>query len=105
MDTGRADVDVLRKQRAAFNTRVLTAEPRRRWPDAGGQRLALGPKSARKLCDPANRDARGRLRLDDAEGTMLGGYSNYRVTHTVEAGAHHSDAEQVRHTLLLSGAA
>ena len=100
------EADVLRKQRAAFNARVLTAEPRRRWPDAGAQRFALGPKSARKLlayvCDPANRDARGRLRLDDAEGTMLGGYGNYRVTHTVEAGARHSEAEQVRHTLLLS---
>ena len=100
------EADVLRKQRAGFNARVLTAEPRRRWPDAGAQRFALGPKSARKLlayvCDPANRDARGRLRLDDAEGTMLGGYGNYRVTHTVEAGAHHSEAEQVRHTLLLS---
>jgi hypothetical protein len=100
------EADVLRKQRAAFNTRVLTAEPRRRWADAGAQRFALGAKSARKLlayvCDPANRDARGRLRLDDAEGTLLGGYGNYRATHTVEAGARHSEAEQVRHTLLLS---
>ena len=52
--------------------------------------------------DPANRDARGWLRLDDGKGTLLGGYGNYRATHAVEAGARHSQAEQVRHTLLLS---
>lgn len=100
------EADVLRKQRAVFNARLLAAEPRRRWPDAGAQRFALGPKSARKLlayvCDPTNRDERGRLRLDDGKGTLLGGYGNYRATHTVEGGARHSEAEQVRHTLLLS---
>ena len=100
------DADVLREQRAAFNAQVLAAEPRRRWPDEGARRLALGPTRARELLvyvrDPANRDARGRLRLDDGKGTLLGGYSNYRATHTVEAGARHSEAEQVRHTLLLS---
>lgn len=100
------DADVLRAQRVAFNAWLLTAEPRRRWPDAGAQRFALGPTSARKLlayvCDPANRDARGRLRLDDAEGTVLGGYGNYRATHAAEAGARHSEAEQAKHTLLLS---
>lgn len=30
------------------------------------------------------------------------GYGNYFATHAVEAGARHSEAEQVRHTLLLS---
>ena len=77
------DAAVLRAQRVAFNARLLTVEPRRRWPDAGAQRFALGPTSARKLlayvCDPANRDARGRLRLHDAEETVLGGYGNYRA--------------------------
>ncbi len=100
------EADVLRKQRAAFNARLLAAEPRRRWPDAGARRLALGPTRARELLayvrDPANRDTRGRLRLDDGKGTLLGGYGNYRATHAVEAGARHSEAEQVRHTLLLS---
>ena len=100
------DADVLRAQRTAFNARLLAAEPRRRWPDAGAQRFALGPTSARKLLayvrDPANRDARGRLRLNDGKGTLVGGFYNYRATHTVEAGARHSEAEQVRHTLLLS---
>ena len=100
------DADVLRAQRTAFNARLLAAEPRRRWPDAGAQRFALGPTSARKLlaylCDPANRNARSRLRLRDAEDTVLGGYGNYRATHAVEVGAHHSEAEQVKHTLLLS---
>lgn len=100
------DAGVLRAQRAAFNARLLAAEPRRRWPDAGAQRFALGPTSARKLLayvrDPGNRDARGRLRFDDAEGTALGGYGNYRATHAAEAGARHSEAEQAKHTLLLS---
>ena len=85
---------------------MLAAEPRRRWPDAGARCLALGPTRARELLayvrDPANRDARGRLRLDDGKGTLLGGYGNYRATHAVEAGARHSEAEQVQHTLLLS---
>ena len=100
------DADVLRGQHTAFNARLLAAEPRRRWPDAGAQRFALGPTSARRLLayvrDPANRDARSRLRLHDAEDTVLGGYSNYRATHEVETGAHHSEAEQAKHTLLLS---
>ena len=100
------EADVLRKQRVSFNTRLLATEPRRRWPDAGAQRFALGSKSARKLlayvCDLANRDTCGRLRLDDAEGTLLGGYGNYRATHALEVGERHSEAEQVRHTLLLS---
>jgi hypothetical protein len=101
------EAGMLRKQRTAFNAQVLAAETRRRqWPDAGAQRFALGPKSARTLLayvrDPANRDARGRLRLDAAEGTMLGGYGTYLVTHTVEAGARHSAADQARHTLLIS---
>ena len=98
--------DAVGSQRVAFNAQVLSAEPRRRWPDAGARRLALGPTRARELLayvrDPANRDARGRLRLDDGKGTLLGGYSNYRATHAVEAGARHSEAEQARHTLLLS---
>ena len=96
----------MRRQRATFNTRLLAAEPRRRWPDAGAQRFALGPTSARKLLayvrDPANHDERGRLRLDDGEGTLLGGYGNYRATHAVEGGARHSEVEQAQHTLLLS---
>ena len=98
--------DELRKQRVAFNARLLVAEPRRRWLDAGVQRIALGPTHARELLayvrDPANRDARGRLRLDDAKGTLLGGYGNYRATHAVEGGTRHSETEQARHTLLLS---
>ena len=98
--------DALGSQRAAFNAQVLGAEPRRRWPDAGARCLALGPTPARELLayvrDPANRNARGRLCLDDGKGTLLGGYGNYHATHAVEAGARHSEAEQVQHTLLLS---
>ena len=100
------EADVLRAQRATFNAALLAAEPRRRWPDAGAQRVALGPTHARQLLayarDPANRDARGRLRLDDGRGTLLGGYGSYRATHAVEAGARHSEAEQARCTTLLA---
>ena len=100
------EADVLRAQRATFNAALLAAEPRRRWPDAGAQRVALGPTHARQLLayarDPANRDARGRLRLDDGRGTLLGGYDSYRATHAVEAGARHSEAEQARCTTLLA---
>ena len=67
------DADVLRAQRTTFNARLLAAEPRRRWPDAGAQRFALGPTSARKLLayvrDPANRDARSRLRASRLAGS------------------------------------
>ena len=85
------DADMLRGQRAAFNARLLAADPRRRWRDAGAQRFALGPTCARNLLayvrDPANRDERGRLRLQDGKCTVLGGYGNYQATHAVEAGA------------------
>ena len=100
------DADMLRGQRAAFNARLLAADPRRRWRDAGAQRFALGPTCARNLLayvrDPANRDERGRLRLQDGKCTVLGGYGNYQATHAVEAGARHSNPEQAKHTLLLS---
>jgi len=99
------EADVLRAQRATFNAALLAAEPRRRWPDAGAQRFALGATHARKLLayvrNPANRDERGRLRLDDGKGTLLGGYGDYRATHAVEAGARHLEAEQARRTTLL----
>ena len=64
------EADVLRAQRVVFNARELAAEPRRRWPDAGAQRFALGPTHAHKLLayvrNPANRDERGRLRVGAA---------------------------------------
>ena len=94
------------RERTAFNARVLAGEPRRRWSDAGARRVTLGPTRARALLayirNPANRDLRGRLRLDDGMGTLVGGYDSYRTTHAVEEGARHSEAEQARHTLLLS---
>ena len=77
----------------------------KRWPDAGTRRFALGATHARRLLayarDPGNRDKRGRLRLDDGRGTLLGGYGSYRATHAVEAGEGHSEAEQIAHTTLI----
>ena len=99
------EADVLRAQRVAWNAARLAAEPRRRWPDAGTRRFALGATHARQLLayarDPGNRDKRGRLRLDDGRGTLLGGYGSYRGTHAVEVGEGHSEAEQVAHTTLI----
>ena len=93
-------------QRIAFNARVLKAEPRRRWSDAGALRVALGSTHAHDLlayvCSPNSRDGCNRLRLDDGSGIVLNGYGNYLATHAVEAGSRHSQTEQVGHTFNLT---
>ena len=93
-------------QRIAFNARVLKAEPRRRWSDAGALRVALGSTHAHDLlayvCSPNSRDECNRLRLDDGSGIVLNGYGNYHATHAVEAGSRHSQTEQLGHTFNLT---
>ena len=99
-DALRAVHDALRAERAAFNTALLQAEPRRRWPDNGTARVALSQAPADALCrflrEP--RDARGHIEIG---GRTYTGYYGYRATAAVEAGRKHDGKEQEKRTLLL----
>ena len=82
----------------AFNTSLLAAEPRQRWPDDGTARVALSATAAEALC--------GFLRARDGAKLVVGrrvftGYYDYHNTAAAEAGRRHDANEQVKFTLLL----
>lgn len=83
----------------AFNTSLLAAEPRQRWPDDGTARVALSATAAEALCGFLRR-ARDGAKLV-VGGREFTGYYDYHNTAAAEAGRRHDANEQVKFTLLL----
>ena len=95
----------MRSEYIAFNMKVLAKEKRCQWPDSGALRISLGVGQASAMLTyvEANHQAsRGRLRLNDMEGTVIGAYANYRSNHHVERGGRHRAAEQHKHNILIT---